>query len=137
MAEQKEPAQLIRWPAVGLIFAGTCDLLFKLSILVRGEQIGETINKVVREWSEALEGLDFSSIGAPGNLFMTIVKLAIPVMVLAGGVSMLGRKFWALGLVGSILAMIPCFGTCCGLSIPFGIWALIALMKPEVKQAMS
>jgi predicted Zn finger-like uncharacterized protein len=33
-----------------------------------------------------------------------------------------------------ILAMIPCVN-CCILGLPFGIWGLVVLNKPEVKDA--
>ncbi len=32
-------------------------------------------------------------------------------------------------------AMIPCVSPCCLLGLPLGIWALIVLVKPEVKAA--
>lgn len=35
----------------------------------------------------------------------------------------------------AILAMIPCVSPCCLLGLPLGIWALIVLLKPEVKAA--
>jgi hypothetical protein len=38
-----------------------------------------------------------------------------------------------LAFTASILAMIPCVSPCCFLGLPFGIWALVVLNKPEVK----
>jgi hypothetical protein len=47
------------------------------------------------------------------------------------------RKLESFGLcmTASILAMIPCLSPCCILGLPFGIWALVVLNKPEVKSA--
>jgi hypothetical protein len=40
-------------------------------------------------------------------------------------------------VVTSIVAMVPCLGPCCIVGIPIGIWALVVLMKPEVKAAFT
>jgi len=37
--------------------------------------------------------------------------------------------------LAAILAMIPCVTPCCFLGLPFGIWAVIVLRKPGVKDA--
>ena len=37
--------------------------------------------------------------------------------------------------VASILALVPCIGPCYILGIPFGIWALVVLGKPEIRDA--
>lgn len=135
--ERKDPTQLIRWPAVGLIFVGVADVLATLTVLVEGEKIGQMLQKYIEEQGGAAQDLDFSNFGSPGNLLLTILGLLISLLVVAGGIAMLNQKLWALALVASILTMIPCFGPCCGLFLPIGVWALIVLMKPEVKQAMA
>jgi hypothetical protein len=33
--------------------------------------------------------------------------------------------------------MIPCISPCCLLGLPIGIWALVVLLKPEVKAAFT
>ncbi|QDU74219.1 hypothetical protein Pan97_12240 [Bremerella volcania] len=33
----------------------------------------------------------------------------------------------------AMISVIPCLGPCCFLGIPFGIWALVVLAKPEVR----
>jgi hypothetical protein len=45
-------------------------------------------------------------------------------------------KSYGLAMTSSILAMIPCH-VCCMVGLPIGIWALIVLLKPEVKSAFS
>jgi uncharacterized membrane protein len=44
---------------------------------------------------------------------------------------------WPLALAGSIIAMTPCISLCCIIGLPIGIWALVVLFKPEVKEAFS
>ena len=137
VAGERDPAQMIRWPAVGLIFVGLCDLLIGLTFVVGGEQMGEALNKYIEEQGGSTAELDFSNFGDPANLFLTILGFVLSLLVVAGGVAMMKQKGWALALVGAILTMIPCFGPCCGLFLPIGLWALVVLMKPEVRQAMS
>jgi hypothetical protein len=39
-------------------------------------------------------------------------------------------------VIASVAAMLPCtVSCCCILGLPVGIWSLVVLMKPEVKQA--
>jgi hypothetical protein len=42
---------------------------------------------------------------------------------------------YGLAMTASIVAMIPCISPCCILGLPFGIWALVILNRPEVKAA--
>jgi hypothetical protein len=42
-----------------------------------------------------------------------------------------------LAMAAAIVAMIPCFSPCCLLGLPFGIWALVMLNKPEVRSQFS
>ena len=63
--------------------------------------------------------------------------LAIPGIVnllsIIGGISMRRLSSYGLSIAGSIAALIP-FGTgCCVTGIPFGIWGLVVLTRPEVK----
>ncbi|NND99744.1 MAG: hypothetical protein HKN47_20690 [Pirellulaceae bacterium] len=62
--------------------------------------------------------------------------ILIPVMnlvVVAGGIAMLRRKAYALAMSGAICGVVPICGPCLVLGIPFAIWALVLLNKPEVK----
>ncbi len=44
---------------------------------------------------------------------------------------------YGFAMTASIIAMIPCISPCCLLGLPFGIWALVVLSKPEVKSAFT
>ena len=73
------------------------------------------------------------------------MKVALPILWVVVGVqsvitliaglklkNLTGRG-WV--ITGSILSMIPCTSGCCLLGLVFGIWALVALGKPDVKAA--
>jgi len=57
-------------------------------------------------------------------------------LVIAGAISMLRLKLYALAMTGSIVAMAPCSG-CCLLGLPLGIWALVVLNRPDVRNAFT
>ena len=46
-------------------------------------------------------------------------------------------KQWNIAVVASVLAMVPCISPCCIIGLPIGIWALVVLMRPDVKDAFS
>ncbi len=69
---------------------------------------------------------------APGPLFL--VPILTGGLIIAGAWHMLGLRNYGLALAGSILAMLP-LGVDFLISLPFGIWALVVLTKPEVKTA--
>ena len=55
-------------------------------------------------------------------------------LVLLAAVQMKGLRSFGFAMTGAILAMIPC-NVCCLLGLPFGIWALVVLNRPDVKSA--
>jgi hypothetical protein len=53
-----------------------------------------------------------------------------------GAYKMRKLESYTLSMVSAVLAILPCTTyVCCMLMMPFGIWALVVLMKPEVKAA--
>jgi predicted Zn finger-like uncharacterized protein len=57
-------------------------------------------------------------------------------LVTAGAISMLRLRLYGLAMTGSIVGMVPC-SMCCLFGLPFGIWALVILNRPEVKNAFT
>lgn len=70
-----------------------------------------------------------------GGIFTSILELIFGGVTFFGGLKMKNLESYGLAMAGSIVALIPCIGSCCCLGIPVGIWALIVLNKPEVKSA--
>jgi hypothetical protein len=54
--------------------------------------------------------------------------------LIAGSICMLQRRVYALAMTATIVAMLPC-NCCCVFGLPFGIWGLVILSKPEVRDA--
>lgn len=66
-----------------------------------------------------------------------IVLLCIHSFVAWGAFNMKNLQSFSLSRIASIIAVIPCISPCYFLGIPFGIWALISLGKPGVKEAFT
>ncbi|MCI0464040.1 MAG: zinc-ribbon domain-containing protein [Gemmataceae bacterium] len=58
-------------------------------------------------------------------------------IVLTGAIQMKNLRSYGYSMAGAIVAMVPCSGGCCLLGLPFGIWALVVLNQPEVREAFS
>ena len=59
------------------------------------------------------------------------------VLIIVGSIKMMSLSSTGWSRTAAILAMIPMVSGCCILGIPFGIWALVVLGKPEVKRAFA
>lgn len=71
------------------------------------------------------------------QLVGNLIGIAIGCLILFAALQMKKLKNWGLAMAGSVVAMIPCLSPCCVLGLPFGIWALVVLLKPEVKASFS
>ncbi len=70
-------------------------------------------------------------------LGFTGMFMVLPGLGLAGAVSMLQRKRYALSLIGACSMMIPLVGPCFGLTIPVGIWALVLLRRQSIRESFA
>jgi hypothetical protein len=70
-----------------------------------------------------------------GAIVGAIVGSLIGIVIALGAVKMKNLQSYGLAMTASILAMIPCVSPCCLLGLPFGIWAVVVLGRPEVKSA--
>jgi hypothetical protein len=65
-----------------------------------------------------------------------LVFLLLQVVTVVGGIKMKGLNSYGLAMAAAIIVALPCTNyACCLIGLPVGIWALIVLMKPEVKAA--
>lgn len=70
------------------------------------------------------------------GLLIYLVRAAVDGFVIFGAIKMMKLESRGLAMTAAILSVIPCFcSSCYVLGIPWGIWALVVLNKPEVKAA--
>jgi hypothetical protein len=71
-----------------------------------------------------------------GSIIIGLFSIIINALIVFGAWKMKSLQSYGLAMAASIVAMIPCLTLCC-LGMPFGIWALVVLLKPEVKSAFA
>src|SRR5690242_8340076 len=73
--------------------------------------------------------------GAAGlSAAVDVVFISWGVLVIVGAGRMSRQRGYGLALAGAIMAVLP-FNFCWLLGLPFGIWALTVLLRPEVQAA--
>jgi hypothetical protein len=73
------------------------------------------------------------TLGGSLGIVQNIIGGIVGVIVLLGAAKMQKLQSYQFALTASIVAMVPCISPCCVFGLPFGIWALVVLNKPEVK----
>jgi len=68
--------------------------------------------------------------------FFSFAAIIVGTLITMGAAKMKKLNSYGLAMTACILAMIPVVN-CCLLGLPFGIWALVVLVKPEVKDSFS
>ncbi len=127
--EVNTPAILLMVTA-GLGIAGAL-LGMVQSLVMGGSQLPpEMLNDPnMAQFAPMLERMQ--SFGIVGNL----LTLALSGVTFFGALKMKNLENYGLAIAASIIAILPCFGPCCCIGIPVGIWSLVVLNKPEVKSA--
>ena len=88
-----------------------------------------------------IRAIDTSTAEGAGELCGSIVSLALwPLMNLAialGAISMIRLTSYRSAYTAAILSAIPICSPCFVLGIPFGIWAIVVLNRPDTRQRFS
>ena len=72
--------------------------------------------------------------GGVGVIF-NVIGLIVSVVIFMGALKMKKLESYNFAMAATIVAMVPCISPCCFVGLPVGIWALVVLLKPEVKGA--
>lgn len=118
-------------PAMGLMVAGVLGIIGNILFLLLS--LGAFAINLPFSSGPGMGGMMAGSIG----MFFRILGLCASGFVIYGSMQMKGLKNYTMALVAAIVAIIPCFipCPCCFVGIAAGIWAIIVLIKPEVKAA--
>ena len=63
------------------------------------------------------------------------IGLAVTSVTIYGSIKMRNMANYGMAMTAAVLSIIPCTTSCCIISIPVGIWSLVVLIDPQVKQA--
>jgi len=127
-----DPREQVQWPAMLLVAVGALGILLQLMLLlfnVLGTGLGASVGQ---RGPGEIANLLFS--GVVGIVFATI-GLLVGAFIVYGGLQMRNLHGHTLSIVTAVIAMLPCISPCCCLGLPVGIWALVVLLKPGVKDA--
>lgn len=117
-------------PALGLMITAIVGLI----LLVLG------ISLVIVKIATSSGSLSYDTPTMSGlvfNLFFYAFQSAVHLFVIYGTHCMRERKNFPIAIATAIVSLIPFIGICCLTGLPFGIWALIVLSKPEVRDLFS
>lgn len=124
--------QAIKGPAIALIVTaglGIALSLLGLAMAVTGADNPPPMPGMDPEFVHYFRMFAYGPVG----IGTKILSLTVSIFLLYGALQMPKLNRHGLAMTTAIIAMIPCFSPCCFLGLPFGIWALVVLSKPEVK----
>ena len=124
-----QAADAVKGPAIGLMVTagiGALGQVVSLLLNVLGVGMG-----AVGGGDERMVNLFSGGIG----IVLNIVGMLVAGFIIYAAMQMQKLQNYGLVMAATIAAMIPCISPCCLLGLPIGIWALVVLMKPEVKAA--
>ena len=128
-----EPSRQVLGPSTGLLVTGILGGIIELTFLI-AEIIGRSFKSL---WLDEIpeDYLEFFESGF--SIASSLVGIVVAVFIIYVSLKMKDLNQWGLCVTASILAMIPCISPCCIVGLPIGIWCLVILLRPEVKDAFS
>ena len=142
--------QRVQTPAMFLMIVGGLNLLVTLYFVVNGlytaltppERLAESQAAMARVLGakEEVDKKTPAELRSQGILVSAVgagLTFVCALLSILGGWRMYRLRSYGLSVVGAVSAAIPCLSlsACCGLGEGVGLWALIVLMKPEVRDA--
>jgi hypothetical protein len=124
-------------PAIGILVTGllgACLSLYGIIDELFGSKnkveiptgLSPGMERILKSLVELLEAF---------SVHLNLLALILGVFTLMAGVRMRQRRSYGLVIVGIIFGMLPCLSPCCCTGLPFGIWALVVLSNPEVRNS--
>jgi hypothetical protein len=135
-----DSASAVTGPAIALIVVAVMDLLMAV-MSVLGGVLGWGMGAAGAGMHFRPHGMDpeiqelIGWLAGPVGLVGNFLSLIINGVILVGAVRMMSLRSYGLCMVAALLAIIPCTAPCCCLGIAAGVWALVVLTRPEIKQA--
>jgi len=131
--EREAALQAVRGPAIALIIVASLGVAYYgfsglFTLFTGGMMFHQDLPPDVPPQFRAL----IENMRGPMAAVISLVVAALNGFVLFGSIKLLRLQNFGLVMAAVIVAMLPC-QCCCLLGLPFGIWALMVLNKPEVK----
>lgn len=142
---REEALARVNGPATALLIIGILTVIFTLASTAytmatkeqAEQQKAEALEQARRDGTEeSVELIEqlYEIQEMASNPAFALLPLIFGVLIALGAMKMKKLEGRGFAKVSAILALIPCYGFCCILGIPFGIWALVVMSKPEVSE---
>lgn len=130
-----QPSREVQAPAIALIVVSSIALVIgSLSLIA---DVFFLLSGFVDQLEANNRGPISEHVQIAVRMGWGILLIVASAFVLYGAIKMKNLRDYGIARAAAIVAMIPMLGPCCILGIPFGIWALVVLLKPEVRQSFS
>lgn len=120
---REQALRAVKAPAIALvIYAAVAETLTLVSLLWQmiAQESFENAMAQQPEWARKM------------SFALSIIVLVLIPIVLIGGLKMMKLQSHGLALAAAIVAMLP-LTCCCVFGLPIGVWALIVLLRADVK----
>ena len=126
----------VKAPATALMIVGGMMSLTNFVALLADLILNSGIKANLGQWGDPEAG----KLAMFGTFAVIIAVLGIGwgLAICYGAIKMRNHSGYALAMMASIMAVVPCLGLICVLvSMPIGIWALVKLRNPDVRASFS
>ena len=124
-----DPASQVFGPSLFLLI--TSGLTVAVLVICVPLDVFFLLNPLPRRGNEPVDPQVVTAV----RMVLSFLMILVSAVVFIGAFQMRRLKSYALARAAAIMALIPCLGPCYLLGIPAGIWALVVLAKPEVREA--
>lgn len=128
---RNEILEKVKTPAIGLIVTGSLNFIIGI-LVVLSALLQTATGKLDRGFASDAERTGYF-MGFFGPTLIGIFSIIFAPLIIFGGIRMLSGKSRMLAIVAAVLATVPLSSCCFVAGAIFGIWALVVLMKPDVK----
>jgi predicted Zn finger-like uncharacterized protein len=127
---------LVLAPAICLIGASSLGLLLDLYEVVSWATAPEARMQQVEQFNKFFN-LPLPNLQQMGSLMVAThaAFAGLCVVIIVFAIQMMRLRWYPMAMVGSILPMMNLGSNCCCLGLPIGIWALIILLRADVREA--
>lgn len=121
-------------PAILLMLGGALGVLNVLASVAMQPLAERYMRELAGSQPAALQEAITQALATSSGVLskvLNIVASALSGLMIYGAWQMKNLKSYPLAFTAAVLGLIP--GNCCCLTLPVGIWAIVVLLKPEVK----
>lgn len=133
--DRERAKRTVLGPAIGLMATSAVGAIAAIANLFISDPADflEMYRNVGVAEEQAQQMADIAAKAGPA---LSIAFIVLNALIFVGALQLMKLRGRGLAMTAAILSFVNCGSCCCVLSAPFGIWALIAMRRPDVQAAM-